>query len=109
LNNHNGWVRDVAWASNIGLPYYTLASCDQNGVVLVSSQDQLGGEWQTKELQQPSSGVVWRVSWSITGNVLAVSGGDNRVSLWKQSLDQGREWKLLSQMDEEGALAYAHS
>ncbi|KAF3851436.1 hypothetical protein F7725_013208 [Dissostichus mawsoni] len=23
--------------------------------------------------------VVWHVSWSITGNILAVSGGDNKV------------------------------
>ena len=24
--------------------------------------------------------VVWHLSWSITGNILAVSGGDNKVS-----------------------------
>ena len=23
--------------------------------------------------------VVWHVSWSVTGNILAVSGGDNKV------------------------------
>jgi hypothetical protein len=26
---------------------------------------------------------VWKVSWSIMGNILAVSQGDNKVSLWK--------------------------
>jgi len=26
---HQGWVRDVAWAPNIGLPYDTIASCSQ--------------------------------------------------------------------------------
>ena len=26
------------------------------------------------------SDVVWHVSWSVTGNILAVSGGDNKVS-----------------------------
>ena len=25
--------------------------------------------------------VVWHVSWSVTGNILAVSGGDNKVKL----------------------------
>ena len=25
--------------------------------------------------------VVWHVSWSVTGNILAVSGGDNKVNL----------------------------
>ena len=26
--------------------------------------------------------VVWHVSWSITGNILAVSGADNKVSIY---------------------------
>ncbi|SCV68285.1 BQ2448_406 [Microbotryum intermedium] len=30
--------------------------------------------------------VVWRVSWSVSGNVLAVSSGDGKVSLWKENL-----------------------
>ena len=25
--------------------------------------------------------VVWHVTWSVTGNILAVSGGDNKVKL----------------------------
>ncbi|KAK4058023.1 GTPase-activating protein S13 [Microbotryomycetes sp. JL221] len=29
---------------------------------------------------------VWRVSWSVSGNVLAVSSGDGKVSLWKENL-----------------------
>ncbi|OCK95698.1 uncharacterized protein K441DRAFT_555970, partial [Cenococcum geophilum 1.58] len=27
-----------------------------------------------------------RVSWSLSGNVLAVSSGDNKVTLWKEDL-----------------------
>ncbi len=30
---------------------------------------------------------VWRVSWSVTGNMLAVSSGDGEVTLWKQNID----------------------
>lgn len=30
--------------------------------------------------------MVWRVSWSVSGNVLAVSSGDGKVSLWKENL-----------------------
>ena len=26
--------------------------------------------------------VVWHASWSITGDILAISGGDNKVSPW---------------------------
>ena len=30
--------------------------------------------------------VVWRVSWALAGNVLAVSCGDGKVTLWKENL-----------------------
>jgi protein transport protein SEC13 len=35
------------------------------------------------ELQVP----VWRVSWSVTGNLLAVSDANHEVTLWKEQLD----------------------
>jgi hypothetical protein len=41
---------------------------------------------------------VWRVSWSVMGNILAVSQGDNRVSLWKEALDGS--WKNLAGLAE---------
>ena len=42
--------------------------------------------------------VVWRCSWSMAGNVLAVSGGDNRVSLWKEKLRGG--WECVKTIEE---------
>lgn len=42
--------------------------------------------------------VVWRVSWSLSGNVLAVAGGDNKVSLWKENL-RG-EWDCVKTIEE---------
>ncbi len=38
--------------------------------------------------------VVWRVSWSLAGNVLAVSCGDGKVTLWKENLKGG--WECVS-------------
>lgn len=38
--------------------------------------------------------VVWSVSWSLTGNILAVSGGDNRISLWKENIEN--QWICIS-------------
>jgi WD40 repeat protein len=32
---------------------------------------------------------VWRVCWSATGHVLAVSSGDSTVTLWKEGLVDG--------------------
>jgi hypothetical protein len=41
---------------------------------------------------------AWRVSWSLSGNVLAVSTGDNKVSLWKEKLAGG--WENVKNVDE---------
>lgn len=38
LTGHNDWVRDVAWAPNLGLPSNTLASAGQDGLVLIWSE-----------------------------------------------------------------------
>lgn len=37
---------------------------------------------------------VWRVSWSLAGNILAVSCGDGKVSLWKEGVGKG--WECVS-------------
>ncbi len=37
-----------------------------------------------------------------TGNILAASAGDNKVTLWHESPDG--EWAQLSSMDENGAV-----
>jgi nucleoporin SEH1 len=37
---------------------------------------------------------VWRVEWNITGTILASSGDDGTVRLWKANFDN--EWKSLS-------------
>lgn len=41
--------------------------------------------------------VVWRVSWSLAGNILAVSCGDGKVTLWKENLKG--VWECVSDMD----------
>jgi len=97
LIGHTEWVRDVAWAPNVGLPYSTIASCSQDGTVFIWTQNDASFNWSKKMLEPKFSTVVWRVSWSITGNILAVSSGDNKVTLWKESLDQ---WKCISVLDE---------
>jgi len=42
--------------------------------------------------------VLWRVSWSLSGNILAVSGGDNKVTLWKEDLKGN--WELVREVTE---------
>jgi len=98
LEHHTAWVRDVAWAPSIGLPTNTIASCSQDGTVVIWSQTG-NGSWSKKVLPGASNVVSWRVSWSITGNILAVSSDDNKVTLWKEGLDTDNDWKCIEGLD----------
>ncbi|KAL9938251.1 hypothetical protein V8E36_002874 [Tilletia maclaganii] len=121
LNGHSDWVRDVAFAPNIGLPRTYLASASQDRTVLIWTQDGPSSPWISTPLNPNSNSsaatttagsdgtatgkdgavkfpdTVWRLSWSVSGNVLAVSCGDGKVSLWKENL-KGK-WECVSEMD----------
>jgi len=43
----------------------------------------------TPKLLHKFNDVVWHLSWSVTGNILAVSGGDNKVSCSNSSSGGG--------------------
>lgn len=97
---HKDWVRDVAWAPNSSLPYSMFASCSEDCTVYIwrriANEDKQ--QMWTPSLLKTFDAPVWRVSWSITGNVLAVSTADHKVTLWKQSLDES--WVQISSLDE---------
>lgn len=96
LEDHADWVRDVQWAPNIGLPTNTIATASQDGKVIIWTQevtDAGKSAWQKHSLE-PFNETVWRLSWSLTGNILAVTSGDSRVTLWKEALDH--QWKCIS-------------
>jgi protein transport protein SEC13 len=40
------------------------------------------------------------VSWSVTGGILAVAGGDNQVTLWRES--HVGEWVQIGALEEGG-------
>jgi protein transport protein SEC13 len=93
LEAHADWVRDVAWAPSIGLMHDVIASCSQDKQVFIWTNDGTSLGW-TPKLLHKFSDVVWHLSWSITGNILAVSGGDNKVSLWKENTEC--QWSCIS-------------
>lgn len=88
LDGHSDWVRDVAWAPSIGLPKWYIASCSQDKKVIIwtNNDGPNGQEWESKVLNEFDD-IVWHVSWSVMGNMLAVSWGENRVSLWKEDMN----------------------
>lgn len=109
LQGHSDWVRDVAFAPNVGLPRSYLATASQDRTVLIWTQDSPTAAWtKTALTPTPASGAaaasgnkfpdtVWRVSWSVSGNVLAVSCGDGKITLWKENLKGA--WECVSEMD----------
>lgn len=106
LEGHTDWVRDVAWAPSIGLPNTYLASCGQDRQVIIWTQESPSAPWNKRYLRSEAfPDVVWRVSWSTSGNILAVSCGDNKVTLWKENLDG--EWQMVGDVVEGGSNAPA--
>ncbi|KAI4520067.1 WD40-repeat-containing domain protein [Schizophyllum commune] len=100
LDGHADWVRDVAWAPSIGLPRSYIATCSQDKTAVVWTRDRAGAPWAKTVIGGEGHrfpDVVWRVSWSLAGNLLAVSCGDGKVTLWKETLKGG--WECVSDMN----------
>lgn len=104
LSGHSDWVRDVAWAPNIGVPFHTIVSCSQDRTVLVwKSADGSAGTWSMRPLRaEPFPDTLWRVNFSPGGNLLAVAGGDNHVTMWRENAEG--EWESVADLD-QAALA----
>ncbi|CAM9265885.1 unnamed protein product [Sphacelaria rigidula] len=96
---HSSWVRDVAWCPGTGVPCNIVASCCEDRGVMIWTQKQANGPWAATEMKTFST-PVWRISWSVTGHVLAVSSGDDEVTLWKQSLEGA--WECISSVQDGG-------
>jgi protein transport protein SEC13 len=92
LRGHADWVRDVQWApNNGGSNVQQLASCSQDGKVFIWTESNNNNNNNNKDyhsvLLNDFNAAVWRLSWSVVGNVLAVSDANNQVSVWKESVD----------------------
>jgi WD domain, G-beta repeat. len=126
--HHKDWIWDVAWSPCLSPTVQRVASCSEDRTVLIWTLDMSGvnndgeKEQQQKEEEEKKDvgssknnkkkpmwvpqllhtfeDPVWRVSWSLTGNILAVSSGDDSVTLWKQTLD-GTWMQVSSVLDEQ--------
>jgi protein transport protein SEC13 len=83
------------------MPYNIIASASEDRNVYIWKQNDTNKVW-TASLMNQFDAPVWRVSWSVTGNVLAVSTGDHKVTLWKQSVDES--WVQISALEEDAVM-----
>ena len=96
LTGHTDWVRDVAWSPTVLQKSYIASASQDKTVRIWTSDPSQPGVWNSKVINFEV--VLWRVSWSLSGNVLAVSAGDNKVTLWKENL-RG-EWECVKTIEE---------
>lgn len=102
-------VHDIAFAPNIGRSYHVLAVASKNLriITLKPMQDQTedtgsAGKFDIRQAGQfdDHGSPVWRVCWNITGTILASSGDDGQVKLWKGNyLDN---WRCVSTLRCDG-------
>lgn len=70
----------------------------QDKTVIIWTQNAPGQPWQKQLLKpDPFLDTVWRVSWSLSGGILAVSSGDNKVTLWREGLKG--DWENVHQVE----------
>lgn len=115
-------VHDIAFAPNLGRSYHiiAIASKDVHIVSLKPYKKEHPSSQSTTSISSTQLGTsrfeirqvavfadhnsqVWRVSWNITGTILASSGDDGCVRLWKANyLDN---WKCISVLKGDGSKA----
>jgi len=99
LPHTNGTIiHDVSWAPNMGRNYHLVATAskDQKVKIWKITIQQEKQKIEAKEIASfdDHHAEVWRVEWNITGTILASSGDDGSVRLWKANF--ANEWKSLS-------------
>ncbi|GMM37744.1 GTPase-activating protein [Saccharomycopsis crataegensis] len=98
LEGHADWVRDVAWSSSVLFKSY-IASSSLDKSVIIWTQENNKGPWKKQYLTKDKfAEATWKVSWSLSGNILAVSSADNKITLWKENLSG--EWESAGEVDQ---------
>lgn len=127
LPEHKGLIRDVAWAPSMGRNYQLIATASKDGFVRIfkvtskSTMREVGdnnnnnyeeddnGSRQTNALNVEllskfgdHQGEVWRVSWNLTGTILASAGDDGKVRFWKSSYSSEFQCMAVVSAEERG-------
>ena len=94
-NNMDDAVLSVSWAPAIGRSYHLIAAGGKDKkVYIMKCKDNVDGKFigEEERVFNDHAGEVWKVEWNILGSMLASSGDDNTVKMYKRSY-QG-DWML---------------
>jgi nucleoporin SEH1 len=106
LEGHADQVHDVAWAPNLGRSYHLLATACKDGAVriyklLYNKSTSSHTPTLVAKLTEHRS-EVWRVSWNVSGTILASTGDDGVSRLWKSDF-KGQWHPILVAAATQGA------
>ncbi|XP_040578972.1 nucleoporin SEH1 [Lepeophtheirus salmonis] len=77
-------VHDLAFAPNVGRSYNILAVASKDlQIITLKPNNESGYEVRLAGQYDDHGSTVWRVCWNVTGTILASSGDDGYVRLWK--------------------------
>jgi nucleoporin SEH1 len=98
LNGHSDSIHDVCWAPNMGRSYHLLATASKDRTFriwkLKLQEGLLQGEVEEVAKKHHHDSELWRVEWNITGTMLASSGDDGIVRMWKS--DHQGNWACVN-------------
>ncbi|KAG4066899.1 hypothetical protein HA402_009001 [Bradysia odoriphaga] len=99
-------VHDVSFAPNVGRLYHILAVASKDVQIFNIKpplNDQAGLPRYDIQMVAKFSDhcTVWRTSWNVTGTMLATTGDDGCVRMWKMNYQ--RNWKCAAQLKPDGA------
>ncbi|CAD5117470.1 DgyrCDS6235 [Dimorphilus gyrociliatus] len=99
-------VRDVSFAPNLGRNYHTLAVASKHLYIFsikpIKKDSVAKASLEVKQLVcfEEYTSKVWRVCWNVTGTILASSGEDGCVKLWKANYLS--PWKCIATLKGDG-------
>lgn len=111
LTGHLDGIHDIAWAPNMGRSYHLIATASKDETIKIwkltreaahsnnsndKNQSQGVAEYRLEQLASHAEHQtpVWRVEWNVTGTMLASSGDDGTVRMWKN--DYEGQWVCVS-------------
>lgn len=114
LGDQTGTIHDIAWAPAMGRSFHQIATANRDNIVKVYKLSRnaenleyksfKGGSdsdsYSSSPLDNPAvlrcNSPVWRVAWNATGTVLATSGDDGTMRLWRKS--HAGLWQVVQEL-----------
>jgi nucleoporin SEH1 len=91
-------VHDISWAPDVGRSFHLIAVASKEALTIWRLDPSDTGELQPTlvALMKDHQKEVWRAEWNVTGTVLASSGDDGIVRMWR--CDPAGRWVCVSEI-----------